>query len=416
MHDPFAHFTQCVLSNGLQVHSVFWDRSWIVVNMVIHSGGREDPSTLPGLAHFVEHVTSQNIPSRSIDDVREFLDLCGGRAEFGTTNYYSTEYKFIVPADPAIFQEALEIFGSMLLCAQIKNNVERERKVILREFNGRYPFHEKLEWDMIPRKAVFKGHRLETWNRPLGRPEGFLSATEADLKSFYDTHYVPANMSLVVVGGMHAEDLIRYLEQSPFGVHKEGVMNALPQPCALPPLPEVQSKTVKLSDYSTFKVDQAEYEAMWAFPASFPRQARRVFTSMLKKIMFEEIRQNRGLAYRIDNSSRSFQDICEYKISVTTNPQAISDINGLVHACLSRIGSSKDLFQQKLESAQQNCLMADLSGEGLADDAADDLQSDQRIITLQEIWDNLHKVTFEQMTEAASFLSVERQHTFLTCP
>jgi predicted Zn-dependent peptidase len=364
----------------------------------------------------VEHVVSQNIPNREFDQSKEFFETCGGRAEFGSTSYLSTRYKFGVPADPAIFREALAIFGSMLLGARIEKDVERERRVIFREFNGRYPFLEKLEWDMGIRKALFKGHRLETWNRPLGRPEGFLSATEADLQSFYDKHYVPANISLVIIGGLATEEVIAELEKSPFGMRKNGVRNPIPQPFNQIPIPAQQAKTVKLSDHVNFKVDQTQYKATWAFPSDFPWQVRRVFDQMLGKVLFEEIREKRSLAYSIGTNYTDFQDVYEYEIVGTISPDATPYIDELVRKCIEMVPSRRDLFDRKLKSLKQKCLMIDLSGQSLAGISADELVSDHRIIPIQEAWDELHKVTFEQMAEATALLSSERQYTFITCP
>lgn len=416
MYDPYAEFTKHVLSNGLEVHSVFWDRPCIGVEVVVHSGGREDPVSMPGLAHFVEHVVSQNIPNLEFDKAKEFFDACGGRAEFGSTSYLATRYKFVIPADPTIFCEALVIFGSMLLGAKVEKDVERERKVISREFNGRYPFLEKLEWDMGIRKALFKGHRLETWNRPLGRPEGFLSTTKVDLQGFYDKHYVPANISLVIVGGLPTGEVIAGLERSPFGMRKDGTRKPIPKPFNQIPIPAEQSRIVKLSDHVNFKVDQTEFKATWAFPAYFPRQARRVFDQVLGKILFDEIREKRGLAYSIGTDYAGFHDVYEYEIEGRISPDATPYIGELVRNCISMVPSRRDLFERKLNSCMQKYRMIDLSGSDLAAESASDLVSDHRIVSMQEEWDELHNVTHEQMDEAVALLSSERQYTFITCP
>ncbi|HEY4476847.1 MAG TPA: insulinase family protein [Candidatus Paceibacterota bacterium] len=416
MYDPYAGFTKTVLSNGLEVHSVFWDRPWIGMIVVVHSGGREDPVAMPGLAHFVEHLVSQNIPDREFDSTKEFFETCGGLVEFGITNYLSTRYKFAVPAHLATFSEALVIFGSMLLGAKLEKKVERERKVIFREFNWRYPFLEQLDWDMGIRRALFKGHRLETWNRPLGRPEGFLSVTEADLQGFYDRHYVPTNMSLVIIGGLPTEAVIARLEESPFGRQKVGTRNSIPQPFNQFPVPIERAKTVKLSDYISLKIDQTEYKATWAFPADFPRQARRVFDQMLRKILFDEIREKRGLAYNIGTDYTGFHDVYEYEIKGIISPDATPYINELVRKCISMIPQRRDLFDRKRRSCLQQCLMTDVSGSDLANNSAGDLASHHRIIPIQEILEELNLVTYRQMTEATVLLSPERQYTFITCP
>jgi predicted Zn-dependent peptidase len=416
MYDPYAEFRKSVLPNGLEVHSQFWDRPWICVEIVIHSGAREDPVVLPGLAHFVEHLVSQNIPGRKHESVEEFIDIVGGKANFGTTSYVSTRYMFSVPADLAIFREALGIFGGMLLEARLEKDIDRERRVINREFNQKYPSKEHLEWNMAARTALFKGHRIETYNRPLGRPQGFLFATQADLQGFYDSHYVPANMSLAVVGGLQTNELLVELERSPFGMHKEGKRVLIPKPLLHLPTPTEQAKTVKLSDYTSLTVDKTEYRSTWAFPASFPWKARVVFSRVLNEILSEEIRRKRSLCYGINTIYQDFQDVIEFGICGQISPEATAEIDNLVRGCISMVSSSNNYFTRKLKSCIEKCRLVDVSGSELADEAADELASDHRIIPTKEDLEGLQKVTFDQMTEAASFLSPERQYTFIACP
>lgn len=416
MYDPFAEFTKHVLPNGLEVHTQYLERPWIAVEIVIHSGSREDPLKLPGLAHFVEHLVTQNIPQYEFDQVREFFDTCGGKVGFGTTYYLCTRYKFIVPNDPAIFCKALSIFGSMLFGAKIKKEIERERKVILREFNNSYPFAEKLEWDLDARKALFRGHRLETWNRPLGRPEGFLSITETDLQNFYDEAYVPANTSLVLIGGLPSHEMITEIEKSPFGMQKNGTRNPIPKSFNRFSFPTDHGKTVRISDYASFKIDQTEYTATWAFPSDFPLQARRVFGQTLGQILFEEIREKRGLAYSIGVDYTNFQDVYEFVVKGRISPAATPDINDLVRECISSVPLRHDLFERKLRACFQRCHMIDLSGSDLTNNSAEELATYHRIISMQETWDKLQKVRHEQMSAATAFLSPERQYTFITCP
>jgi predicted Zn-dependent peptidase len=416
MYDPYADFTKTVLPNGLEIHSVFWDRPWIQMAIVVHSGGREDPVTLPGLAHFVEHCVSENIPDRTLDEALEFFDSIGGGVELGATDYLATRYKFGVPCDHEMFREALTILGSMLIHAQLEKDIERERSVINREFNQRHPFPERIKWDMATHSALFPDHRLATYHSPLGHPEGFLAVTQADLQNFYDTHYVPTNMSLVIVGGISPERLIAEIEKSPFGSSKVGKRISIPPPLPKLAVPLEQTRTVRLSDYVSFKIDQTEYRATWAFPADFPHQARRVFDHILEKLLAEEIRVKRGLAYRTATNYTSFQDVYEYRIESRINPEATPVINELVRKCISMVSRRRDLFERKRRSLIQKCLMTDVSGASLCDRSAQDLVFRHRIVLLQEVRDELLQVQHEQMAEAADFLSERGQYTFIARP
>jgi predicted Zn-dependent peptidase len=173
---------------------------------------------------------------------------------------------------------------------------------------------------------------------------------------------------------------------------------------------------VNLSDYVNFTVDQAEYKATWAFPSHFRLQTLRVFVSVLGEILFNEIRVKRSLAYSIGTTFNNFQDVFEYEISGRISPDATPYIDELVRKCIEMVPSRRDLFDRKLNSLRQRCLMIDLSGYGLAGSSANELASNHRIIPMLEVSNDLQKVTFEQMVEVAALLSSERQYTFITCP
>ena len=415
MYDPYAEFTKSVLPNGLEVHTVSWNRPWVRVEIVVHSGAREDPIDKPGLAHFVEHVVSKCVLGLSNDQIREYFETCGGQASFGTTSYTSTGYSFCIPANPTIFCEALAIFGSMILNARINDSaVETERKVITREFNEKYPFLEKMKWDTDIRNALFRGHRLETYNRPLGKPDGFQTITKLELQHFYDTHYTPANISVVIIGGFSKDEIITELEKSPFGGQKDGARNPIPSPFT--PIPTRHTRIVRLSDHVNFTVDQTTYKATWAIPIGFPLEARKVFSGVLQMILFNEIRAKHGLSYNVRTTCRDYQNVWEYEISGSVNPEATEYIDDLVQGCISMVPSRQDLFTRVLNANIQRCLMVDLSGSDLAEETAGDLASYQRIITVQEVWDGLHRVTHDQMAQAAALLSPDRGYTFITCP
>ncbi|HXK38207.1 MAG TPA: pitrilysin family protein [Candidatus Paceibacterota bacterium] len=416
MYDPYAEFTKHTLWNGLEVHHVFWDRPWVKLEAVVHAGSREDVHGKAGLAHFVEHLVSQNVPGHSCDSMIRFFDSCGGGAKLGSTGYYSTRYGFEVAANADSLQCALNMFGAMLTGATLSQHIERERSVIEREYNERYPYKEMLEWDLGTRAALYSGHRLGTWCRPLGRPEEFLAITESDLQAYYDKYYVPENMSLAVVGGVASLDLISALKRSPFAVSKDGVRNRIPHPFTPQAPSGERTKVVRVSEYTNLSVDQASYKAAWAFPADFPWHARKVFNTMLRAILFEEVRENLGCSYNFSPGTANFQDLYEYTISGKVSPDAIDSIDSLVQACIEKVPKQHDLFLRKFNALKQGCLMTDLSGQALVESAAEDLAADQRISSLQEFLDELNKVTFSQMAEVAEFLCEERKYTFITRP
>ncbi len=416
MYDPVAELKHHTLANELSVHHVYWDRPWVKLEAVVHVGSREDTQGKSGLAHYLEHLVSDNSPGHSVASMKRIFESCGGSVHLGSTSYFGTRYGFAVSADKPMLRKSLNAFGGMLIKGKLKRGIDRELQVVEREFNKTYPFRERLDWKLLCRKSLHAGHRLEQWGCPLGTPAQFKTITEEDLQGFYDKYYVPANISLVVVGGIGEQALISALEKSPFAAVKVGVRNRTPAPLIEIPAPCEQRFEVRLSDYMKVKLDHAEYEMLWAIPSNFPWHARAVFTDMLRMILFKELREKRTLSYSTSTKTRSFQDVLEFSISGMVPPSAVSSIEKLVSDCITMVAGDRKLFERKLNARIKSCAMTDTSGGALADNAASDLSLMQRIETGQETLEGFKKVTFAQMEEVARLLSPERRFTFLTLP
>src|SRR5579884_1932330 len=114
--DLYADFHSEQLANGLSVYFKEWpSASWFYAGIVIHAGAREDPVGRSGLAHPVEHVIGENVSSLTFSELERVFKILGGYAWFGTTCYYSTEYKFHLPNEEKSISKALDLFGQMLL-------------------------------------------------------------------------------------------------------------------------------------------------------------------------------------------------------------------------------------------------------------------------------------------------------------
>jgi len=226
MWDPYAEFQSATLANGLNVYAAFWpERPWEVVGFLIHSGAEQDPLGREGTAHFVEHLIAEN-SNVSKRKMCAFFANCGGKVNLGKTGYAASYYHFFVPTDKVILEKAFSLFGHMLLLAKIEKFIERERQVIKGEFYQHYPIKFQLDVDMHKHKTLYGGCWLERFVRPFGDAESIERITQSDLQLYYDSHYTPANISVVGVGGVTLPELVKFLSESPFATNKKRGKNA----------------------------------------------------------------------------------------------------------------------------------------------------------------------------------------------
>lgn len=418
MWDPYAEFQSTTLSNGLEVHAAHWPgRPWEAMGFLIHSGAGCDPIGSEGLAHFVEHLVSENA-NISKKDMDMFFRGCGGRAHFGSTGYPSTYYQFFVPIDKAILAKAFSIFGHMLLSAQLEKNIERERQVIVGEFHRRYQIEFQLDLDRREHKALYAGHFLERFVSPFGNLESIERIMQGDLQSYYDQHYTPANMSIVGVGGLQLAELVEFLSESPFAVNKEGKRALLPLPAADVSLPLETRHVFEASKHFVVPINAGAYRSVAKIPGSISCSVVHILVNMLDEVLDEEVRQRRAWAYNIDSSwDDSPQNFYAFLIKCHGLAlKAMDEIEEVIESCITSVGNREDLFERTKQSALVSNFMIDPTGRGICEGTFPGLSRYERIISLAEVGHELERVTMDDIRNVLRWLRQERRWTLITRP
>ncbi|MEK7612398.1 MAG: pitrilysin family protein [Patescibacteria group bacterium] len=417
MWDPYAEFQSATLPNGLTVHGAHWPgRPWEAMGFLIHSGAENDPVGLEGLSHFVEHVVLENT-NVSKKRMEAFFEDCGGEVNLGTTSYAYTHYRFFVPTEREILAGAFSIFGHMLMSARLEQCIERERKVIVGEFHRHYPIIFKHDLDMRKQKTLYAGHWLERFTRPLGNPQSIGRITEGDLQSHYDTHYAPANISIVGVGGMQLSELIELLSESPFATNKKGGRTPLPTPAFDVASPSETRHVFEFSKHMTVPIEVGSYQSVAKIPGNINEQVIRILKEMFNEMLFEEVRERRAWSYSINSSQYNFRNFYEFSINCGALAlQAIDEIEEVIEICIASMGEREDLFEQTKRRALAGNFMTDSTGNGIRDCVLIDLAENQRILSLTEIGNDLERVTMSDIRNALQWLRPGRRWTLITRP
>jgi predicted Zn-dependent peptidase len=404
--DPYAEFEKAVLPNGLTIYAAYWpERSWEAVNFLVHSGARLDHVGLEGTAHFVEHLVSRNanIP---YSEIKKFFDETGGWVELGVTSFHSTWYKFFTSiTESHNFEKALSIFGSMLITANLKNFVEAQRQVILAEFQRKYPAQFRIDLAWKNKKILHRDDWPSRSITPMGYPDSINRIFEKDIQDYYDQHYTPSNISVVCVGGLRIEEIVKLFSDSPFGIKKEGIRSTplVPSESVLPPTENRYvlelSKHIKMDK----PLESVGYSSTVVIPGKVNVRALGIAQRMLNEILFNEVRETRGWTYSINASSyndRSFREVLIESSSLALG--SLDYIEDVIEECLTAVSCREDLFKQIVKKMIVRHSMIDTTAKSICDTSMDDVSKLDRIETLVEDNDLL--------------FSPERRLTILTVP
>ena len=197
------------LQNGLkvlvqEVHTVPLVSVWCWYRV----GSKDEGVGRTGASHWVEHMNfkgTRNIPR---DDMKSIVERMGGTWNGYTwldqTTYLETAGRAAL--DRMLFIEAERMSSSLF----DPDECESERTVIISELQGGDNDPEQL-LDTEVTATAFRSH---TYRHPtIGWLHDLETMTRDDLYEHYRRFYVPANATLVVVGDIDSDDVLRCAER-----------------------------------------------------------------------------------------------------------------------------------------------------------------------------------------------------------
>lgn len=206
---PDPEITSERLPNGIRY--VMQERSAgsgeVSFRLLVLAGSMHEGENDRGLAHFVEHMAfrkSRHAPQGQVVETMERLGLKTGADTNAYTSSDHTVYKLNLPdADEIALESALTFLRDVsdgLLFEP--DEVETERKIVLREMAERSRSVERIR--VLP--AIFPdvpaAHRP-----PIGLQSVIEQTTAAQLREFWQRHYVPDRMVLVVAGDLQRTEM-----------------------------------------------------------------------------------------------------------------------------------------------------------------------------------------------------------------
>jgi zinc protease len=206
---PTAGIRAATLDNGLTVlvreeHAAPLASVWCWYKV----GSKDERPGLTGVSHWVEHMNFKGTTNIPRDQVKGIIERFGGSWNGYTwidqTTYLETASRDAL--DRMLFIES----ERMASCLYHPDDCESERTVIISELQG----GENDPDQLLDTEVTAMAFRQHPYRHPtIGWLDDLRTMTRDDLYSYYRTHYVPDNATLVVVGNVDADDVLRRAER-----------------------------------------------------------------------------------------------------------------------------------------------------------------------------------------------------------
>ncbi len=364
-------------------------------------GSRFEPERIAGISHFIEHMVFKGTPKRrTAKDISEAIEGVGGvlNASTGreTTNYWAKVASTHFPL-------AFDVLSDMLLNAAFdQNEIEKERKVIIEEL------HATLD---SPPELVNEIINEVIWGKtPVGRDIGGNDETvgrinREDLLGYMHKFYLPSDMVVSVAGNVSHEDVVKRVEET-LGKLPSGER---PRPTPAQFLNGGEPR-VQIHNKET---EQANL--CLAVPALNYSDPRRYILSMLDSILgsgmssrlFQQIREEQGLAYTVESYSSQLSDSGAWIVYSGVDPDRIDDTITAIIGEMDKVRQERvpETELTKVKEYNKGRMLLSLENtQAVASWAGGQELLLGRILTVEEVVENIEAVTSQQVQEMAQEL------------
>jgi predicted Zn-dependent peptidase len=401
-----AVYQRTVLPNGLVVLTEPMDHVRTAsLGVWIPAGSRYEDEGRMGVSHFIEHALFKGTTSRSALRIAQAMDAIGGHLNAFTDKEHTCYYLRVLSEH---LDTGMELLADMLLHPALDPAaLERERQVILEEINMYEDSPEDLVHDLFA-ATLWPGH-------PLGWPISGTQASVAglrrdDLLEFMGARYRPDASIVAAAGKVRHERVVEIVAQ------RLGAWDGrLAATTLRPPTPghaiAFRSKDIE------------QVHLCLGAPAIPQAHPDRYIVSVLDTALgggmssrlFQEIREERGLAYAITSYHAAYLDAGAFVVYAATSPEASGEVVRLTLAELGRV--RRELSEEEVSRAKEclkGSLMLDLeTPESRMSKLARSEQYFGRQITLDEIIAEVDAVTRDDVRRVADALLLPERLTLV---
>jgi predicted Zn-dependent peptidase len=323
MIDETARLTR--LPSGLTIVSQHMPHAaTAALGVWVGAGSRNESHDEHGMAHGLEHMAFKGTARRSARALAEEIEAVGGEINAATSVEYTCYTARVLGEDVPL---ALDILADILTEPIFApDELEREKNVILQEIAAVEDAPDDQVYDLFMATA-FPGQPI---GRPiLGTAEVVAAFTPDALRHYLTSHYTADRMVIAAAGAVDHDDLVQRVGAlfAPFAVRSSAPAT---------PMARYEGGEVRLSG----RHEQAHLVlgfpgTSFADSAHYPLQ---VFSSILggglSSRLFQEVREQRGLAYAIDAFHWPFADTGLFGIGAGAAPADVPELMKVVFDCL----------------------------------------------------------------------------------
>lgn len=180
----------------------------VIIDTWIKTGSIDEEDANNGVAHFLEHLFFKGTKNHAPGEFDRILETKGAITNAATSKDF-THYYVTIPSKD--FDLAMELHADMMMHPLIpRNEMEKERKVVLEEINKDLQSPTKIMHDNL-NNMMYQDHPYK--RKVIGRSDVIETITRDQVLDFYNKHYSPSNMITIVIGDVNTSHALERIKE-----------------------------------------------------------------------------------------------------------------------------------------------------------------------------------------------------------
>lgn len=281
-----------------------------------------------GITHFIEHMLFKGTKNRTAKEIAESIDDIGGQLNAFTSKECTCYYAKVLDDHIGI---AIDVLTDMIFNSTFNSvEIEKEKSVVLEEISMYEDSPEDNAHDLLSR-TIFKEQSLGL--PVLGRRDTVGSFDREMLIEYMKNYYTVENMVVSIAGNFNEEEIIKRIEEKFKNfTNKSNQQKSLDEP--------------KFMIDTGFKYKDIEQLHLCISFQGVPLRSddyyplllmNTVFGGSMSSRLFQNIREDKGLAYSIFSYPSAYQQIGLFTIYAGINPSQLEEVNLLIKEEINKI-------------------------------------------------------------------------------
>ena len=269
----------------------------VAIGIWIGTGSRNETPENNGISHFLEHMFFKGTKTKSAKEIAESFDSIGGQVNAFTSKEYTCYYAKVLDNHS---QFALEVLADMFFNSTFEEEeLVKEKNVVYEEIKMYEDTPDDIVHDLLS-KAIYEDHSL---GYPILGTEETLSTFTGDTLKDYMHHMYTPEQVVVSIAGNISESFIKEVEAL-FGSYEGGKREENEE---TPIFHKNQVSRKKETEQAHlclgFEGLQVGHKDIYSLIT-----LNNILGGSMSSRLFQDVREQRGLAYSIFSYHSAFED------------------------------------------------------------------------------------------------------------